>query len=80
MELSESRTLYTATYSKVVDSIQDAFVFVMSHLDKVGNDPQVIITPTWECEGVDAITGEHDDVRRFDVSVTGGVELPEMVQ
>ena len=80
MQLTDSPTEYTATYAKKVASIQDAFVFVMSHLDKLGDDPQVIITPVWVCEAVDAMTGDHETVRQFEVSVTGMVELPEMLE
>ncbi|HEY9818203.1 MAG TPA: hypothetical protein V6D20_20720 [Candidatus Obscuribacterales bacterium] len=77
MELTETPTEYTARYAKVVGSVQEAFVFVMSHMDKVGNDPQVIISPLH--------IHEHDEMgdaveggRMFEMSVAGMVELPEM--
>jgi hypothetical protein len=79
MQLTDSPTEYTATYAKKVASIQDAFVFVMSHLDKLGNDPQVVITPVWVCDDICDMTGDHETVRQFEVAVTGMVELPEMV-
>jgi hypothetical protein len=80
MELTDSPTEYTATYAKKVASIQDAFAFIMGHLDKVGNDPQVVIAPVWVCEAVDALTGDRETVRQFEVAVTGMVEVPEMVE
>jgi hypothetical protein len=79
MQLTDSPTQYTATYAKNVASIQDAFTFVMSHMDKVGADPQIIISPVWVCDHVEDLTGDHETVRQFEVAVTGMVELPEMV-
>lgn len=78
VELESSPTEYTATYAKKVNTIQDAFAFIMAHLDKIGNDPRVIINPVWVCEHVDAMTGEHETVRQFEVAVTGMVELLEI--
>jgi hypothetical protein len=78
MQLTDSPTEYTARYAKVVDSIQDAFVFVMAHMEKVGPDVQVIINPLW--------AHEHDEFgdvveakRLFEVAVSGMIEIPEMV-
>lgn len=79
MTLEDSPTEYTATYAKKVPTVQDAFAFVMAHMDKVGADPQIIINPVWVCEHVDPDTGDHETVREFEVAVTGMVELPEMV-
>ena len=79
MQITDSPTEYTATYSKRVATVQDAFAFIMSHLAKVGEDVQVIINPVWVCEHVDEMTGDHETVRQFEVAVTGMMELPEMV-
>lgn len=78
MQLTDSPTEYTARYAKVVESIQDAFVFVMAHMEKVGPDVQVVISPVWSHEHDEA--GDVIDARRvFEVSVSGMIELPEMV-
>lgn len=79
IQLSESPTEYTARYAKVVPSVQDAFVFVMAHMDKVGPDVQVFITPLWTHEH--SIDGEVIEPKRmFEFAVSGMVELPEMVE
>lgn len=79
IQLSESPTEYTARYAKVVPSVQDAFVFVMAHMDKVGADVEVLITPVWaHGHGID---GEVIAPQRmFEVAVSGMVELPEVEQ
>ena len=68
---------YTARYATAVNSVQEAFAFVMEHLDKLGNDPSVDITPIWlVIDGENELTGEpvHVHVRLFEVSVSGSFE------
>lgn len=78
--LEESPTEYTARYAKVVATVQDAFAFVMAHMEMVGGDPQIAIDPVWVCERVDPLTGDHESVRQFEVAVSGMIVVPEMVQ
>ena len=72
MQLTDSPTEYTARYAKVVESIQDAFVFVMAHMEKVGDDVSVLISPIWVC---DYDTEDHEPTRVFEVSVSGMIEI-----
>lgn len=74
VDFKESATEYTAKYSKVVASVQDAFAFVMSHLDKVGPEPSVWIDPAFE-HGVDEFTGDLISRSVFVVTVAGMVEI-----
>lgn len=66
---------YTAQYATRVESLSEAFVFIMQHEAKVGKDPQIIINPVWICYDVDEMTGEHHTRREFEVSVSGMVEI-----
>lgn len=79
MELTDSPTEYTAKYTKVVSSVQDAFAFVMEHLDRVGPEPSVWIDPAFEHE-IDHVTDELVSRSVFVVAVSGSVELPDVVQ
>lgn len=59
----------TTRYATSVDSLSDAWEFVMDHLEKVGDAPSVAISPEWSSE---------DDFRTcyFTVVVSGTVETP----
>lgn len=65
-------TLHTR-YSKIVDNLPEAWQFIMAHVDKVGDDPQVVVTPEWDCDG--ECFDEHDFVRRFLAVVEGSVPV-----
>lgn len=65
---------YTAKYSQVVDSVQEAFEFVMSHLDKVGPEPSVWIDPAWEHDH-EEMTGNVISRSVFVVVVSGSVPV-----
>lgn len=55
------------TYSTQVDELSEAWTFVMDHLDKLGDDPSIHITPVFSyCE-------DHGDERYFEVTVMGRV-------
>lgn len=67
---------YTARYATVVDSVNEAFVFVMAHLDKVGAEPSVAISPMWlvvDAVGEDGET-RHEHLCKFEVVVSGSFE------
>ena len=76
IEQQEKRPVeYTAQYATRVESLSEAFVFIMQHETNVGADPQIIINPVWVCFDVDPDTGEHHTRREFEVSVSGMVEI-----
>lgn len=66
---------YTARYASRVESLAEAFAFIMEHEDKVGKDIAILINPVWICFDVDDMTGEHHTRREFEVSVSGMVEI-----
>ncbi len=67
---------YTAKYATVVDEINEAFVFIMAHLDKVGAEPSIWITPMWLVDHALNDDGEqvHVSVCKFEVVVSGSFE------
>lgn len=60
-------TEVTTRYATHVDTITEAFAFVMEHLEKVGPAPEVNIGPCWSSED------DFDSVY-FGVVVSGMVE------
>lgn len=56
-------TELTRRYARNTPDLVSAWRFVMAHLDLVGPDPSISITPVWS------------DPRTFDVSVSGTVEI-----
>jgi hypothetical protein len=60
----------TTRYATSVDSLVDAWHFIMEHLDEVGPDPQVEICPIWTYD----VSDDLDLPRRFTVVVSGMVE------
>lgn len=67
-----SKTERTTKFATTVDDLADAWVFVMSHLADVGDDPTINIRPLWQFDDDlnDAST------RRFEVAVSGMTEEP----
>lgn len=63
-----SATEHTEKFATTVDEMTDAFVFIMEHLDRVGNSPSVQINPSWSSE---------DDFQKcyYEVSISGMTEL-----
>lgn len=57
----------TTKFATLSDSLTDAWAFVMEHVDSVGPDPTISISPVF---------GEE---RLFEVMVRGMVELPAKV-
>lgn len=56
--------------------LQAAWAFVMAHVDLVGPDPQIKITPVWSAQG-DGLPRQFDEapwVRTFSAVVDGMVE------
>lgn len=49
----------------MVDSLTEAFAFVMKYVDEAGDQPRVTISP------VTSFDENGDKVQRFDVSVSG---------
>lgn len=58
----------TLKYATTVRGLAAAWEFVMAHVDEVGPDPQILISPIW--------SANDDDFRHrsFEVSVSGMVE------
>ncbi len=70
--------MYTAKYSTLVNEITEAWTFVMSHIEKVGADPQIFIGPEWGCGNPHDGDDEHGEcfsTRRFGVVVEGSVPV-----
>jgi len=59
----------TTRYATTVDSLSDAWAFVMERVDTVGPDPRIEISPMWTY-GADDV---EDGLRRFSVVVDGMV-------
>lgn len=74
-EIEKRPVEYTAQYATRVESLSEAFVFIMEHESKVGPDLAILINPVWVCHDVDELTGEHHTRREFEVSVSGMVEI-----
>lgn len=65
---------FTACYATTVEALPDAWAFVMEHLEKVGPDPRIEISPVWV---VDTMRPTEDVARHFSVVVNGMVEEEE---
>ncbi|WP_182377870.1 hypothetical protein [Nocardioides sp. WS12] len=61
----------TTRYATTVDSLADAWQFVMARVDTVGPDPMITISPLWSFSVVDM--GEETPPRQFSVVVEGMV-------
>lgn len=61
-------------YSTTVDNINDAWTFVMAHIDKMGQEPSVHIYPCWGVDRDDAIN-EPEDQCHFHAVVEGGTKM-----
>jgi hypothetical protein len=70
-------TEVTIRYATTVDTLTDAWAFVMAHLEHVGPDPSIQITPAW-IVSVDATLGDETrPPRHFEVVISGMVETHE---
>lgn len=63
----------TTRYATSVPTLADAWAFVMEHLDSVGPDPSVKITPVWRISVSDMGDDDTDPPRFFEVVVEGMV-------
>lgn len=61
-------------YATTVDTMQDAWVFVMEHMDLLGTEPSVDIHPCWGVDSEDA-AAEPEDKCHFHVIVEGSTEM-----
>lgn len=69
---------FTARYATNVDTLPDAWQFVMEHIEKVGPDPSIEISPVWTLSvGLDINERRDDPPRHFSVVVCGMVEQKE---
>lgn len=66
----------TTRYATTVDTLPDAWAFVMAYLDRVGPDPRITINPIHIISVQEMYDdGPNDDwARRFEVVVSGMVE------
>lgn len=62
----------TTKYATSVDSLPEAFAFVMSKIDDLGESPSIYINPIWVYGG-----DEEGGKRKFEVAVDGMVEVAE---
>lgn len=59
----------TTRFATTVDDLPSAWAFVMAHVDAVGDDPSIQVTPFWSY-GEDGTAS----ARKFSVAVSGMVE------
>jgi hypothetical protein len=65
----------TTRYATSVDTLADAWAFVMARVDDVGPDPMVTITPFWSISVADMDDeAGREYPRRFGVVVSGMVK------
>lgn len=58
----------TTKYATTVDDLAGAWRFVMAHVDDVGPNLSIHVTPMW-------VYGDNDDgTRKFEVAVSGMTE------
>lgn len=62
-----SATEVTTRYATNVNTIPEAWTFIMAQLDNLGPAPSIHITPVW--------TVDSDNDTTFDVSVEGTTQL-----
>lgn len=61
----------TKQFATSVDTLQECWQFVMEHLEQVGDDPEIHISPVWLMDEVDP----EKMTRIYEVSVRGMVEV-----
>jgi hypothetical protein len=66
---------FTARYATAVEDLASAWAFVMEHVDKVGPDPSIHITPYWGVGANEELLAVEDFQRRFQVVVDGLVPM-----
>lgn len=73
--MSEAPIEFTARYSTSVETLAEAWAFVMEYVDRVGPDPQIQIDPFWKIGVQEALDGEdREPPRHFGVVVSGMVK------
>ena len=66
----------TISYAAAVDSLSDAWSFVMAHLDELGDEPTIEIKPEHIFYIADAVEGiEREPIRQFGVRVSGMIVI-----
>lgn len=69
----------TTRYATTVDTLVEAWAFVMDRVDNVGPDPSIKISPVWSFSVHDMDRSDHlDPPRQFSVVVEGMV--PEVTR
>lgn len=61
----------TVKYATCVPDLPAAWTFVMSHIQEVGPDPSIVISPIW------SYGDDNFNHRTFEVAVSGMVEQPK---
>lgn len=64
----------TTRYATTVDDLPSAWAFVMDHLDSLGDDPSIEISPLWLYSVQDMDRDVERPQRQFSVVVSGMVE------
>jgi hypothetical protein len=64
----------TTRYATTVDDLSSAWAFVMDHLDSLGDDPSIEISPLWLYSVQDMDREVERPQRQFSVVVSGMVE------
>lgn len=63
-------------FATTVDSLQEAWVFVMEYVALVGPDPEIHISPLWAYDyDEDIVRSEMGSRRQFEVMVEGMVTM-----
>lgn len=65
----------TTRIATTVETLAEAWSFVMTHIDEVGPDPSIEIGPVWS-RAADAMDVESPWPRHFSIVVSGMVEDP----
>jgi hypothetical protein len=64
----------TTRIASTVETLTEAWAFVMEHVDTVGPDPSIKIDPVWSMPGGVILDDEAPWPRHFSVVVSGMVE------
>ncbi|MCL2463599.1 MAG: hypothetical protein FWF28_00825 [Micrococcales bacterium] len=63
----------TVKFATTVDDLPAAWAFVMDHMDDLGPDPQITISPVWQANDSPPLDSDFAMVRRFEVAASGTV-------
>ena len=75
--MSKAPIEVTTRYATTVDTLADAWAFVMAKVDVVGPDPRIEISPFWAISVHDMDRDDHVPERQFSVVVSGMVPEQE---